>query len=266
MRAAVLGGGPDRRRGGRGPPRPRPARHLRHPRGLVLPGGPRPERGDPRGRAPARARRRRATGGDASTRSCAETDGRIRAVRLAGGGEVAADLVVSTIGVVPNTGFLAGGALSARGERGDRDRRRPADVRPGRVGGRRLRERHVVRRLAPPGAALVHGPRPGPRGRPLDARRRRRLPPGHLVQLGQVLRPRVHDRGLRAGRASAPTATRSSLPRTCGPGSSGCRALREPAHRRRRATAWWASTCSARAGTTSRSSTGSTSGARSTGC
>jgi NADPH-dependent 2,4-dienoyl-CoA reductase/sulfur reductase-like enzyme len=39
-------------------------------------------------------------------------EGRIRAVRLAGGGEVAADLVVSTIGVVPNTGFLAGGALT----------------------------------------------------------------------------------------------------------------------------------------------------------
>jgi NADPH-dependent 2,4-dienoyl-CoA reductase/sulfur reductase-like enzyme len=38
-------------------------------------------------------------------------EGRIRAVQLAGGGEVAADLVVSTIGVVPNTGFLAGGAL-----------------------------------------------------------------------------------------------------------------------------------------------------------
>jgi len=38
-------------------------------------------------------------------------DGRIRAVRLAAGGEVAADLVVATIGVVPNTGFLVGGAL-----------------------------------------------------------------------------------------------------------------------------------------------------------
>jgi hypothetical protein len=39
-------------------------------------------------------------------------DGRIRGVRLAGGDEVAADLVVSTIGVVPNTGFLAGSALT----------------------------------------------------------------------------------------------------------------------------------------------------------
>jgi NADPH-dependent 2,4-dienoyl-CoA reductase/sulfur reductase-like enzyme len=38
-------------------------------------------------------------------------DARIRSVRLAGGGEVAADLVVSTIGVVPNTGFLAGSGL-----------------------------------------------------------------------------------------------------------------------------------------------------------
>jgi NADPH-dependent 2,4-dienoyl-CoA reductase/sulfur reductase-like enzyme len=39
-------------------------------------------------------------------------DGRIRAVRLAGGDEVAADLVVSTIGVVPNTSILAGSGLS----------------------------------------------------------------------------------------------------------------------------------------------------------
>ena len=38
-------------------------------------------------------------------------EGRIRAVQLAAGGEVAADLVVVTIGVVPNTGFLAGSAL-----------------------------------------------------------------------------------------------------------------------------------------------------------
>jgi NADPH-dependent 2,4-dienoyl-CoA reductase/sulfur reductase-like enzyme len=36
---------------------------------------------------------------------------RVRGVRLGGGGEVAADFVVATIGVVPNTGFLAGGAL-----------------------------------------------------------------------------------------------------------------------------------------------------------
>jgi NADPH-dependent 2,4-dienoyl-CoA reductase/sulfur reductase-like enzyme len=39
-------------------------------------------------------------------------DGRVRLVRLAGGDEVAADLVVSTIGVVPNTGFLAGSAVA----------------------------------------------------------------------------------------------------------------------------------------------------------
>jgi NADPH-dependent 2,4-dienoyl-CoA reductase/sulfur reductase-like enzyme len=38
-------------------------------------------------------------------------DGRVRAVRLAGGAEVAADMVVSTIGVVPNTAFLAGSGL-----------------------------------------------------------------------------------------------------------------------------------------------------------
>jgi NADPH-dependent 2,4-dienoyl-CoA reductase/sulfur reductase-like enzyme len=42
-------------------------------------------------------------------------DGRIRALRLAGGTEIASDLVVSSIGVQPNSGFLAGGpiALSA---------------------------------------------------------------------------------------------------------------------------------------------------------
>jgi len=37
--------------------------------------------------------------------------GRIRAIRLAGGGEIEADLAVSTIGVVPNTAFLAGSAV-----------------------------------------------------------------------------------------------------------------------------------------------------------
>jgi NADPH-dependent 2,4-dienoyl-CoA reductase/sulfur reductase-like enzyme len=40
-----------------------------------------------------------------------ESDGRVRGVRLADGGEVPADLVVATIGVVPNTGFLVGSAV-----------------------------------------------------------------------------------------------------------------------------------------------------------
>jgi NADPH-dependent 2,4-dienoyl-CoA reductase/sulfur reductase-like enzyme len=38
-------------------------------------------------------------------------DGRVHAVRLAGGGSLEADLVVATIGVVPNTEFLAGSAV-----------------------------------------------------------------------------------------------------------------------------------------------------------
>ena len=38
-------------------------------------------------------------------------DGRIRALRLLGGADLAVELVVSSIGVVPNTGFLAGAAL-----------------------------------------------------------------------------------------------------------------------------------------------------------
>ena len=42
-------------------------------------------------------------------------DGRIRALRLTGGVELAADLVVSSIGVEPNTGFLAGGAIRLAG-------------------------------------------------------------------------------------------------------------------------------------------------------
>jgi NADPH-dependent 2,4-dienoyl-CoA reductase/sulfur reductase-like enzyme len=47
----------------------------------------------------------------ASVEAIEREEGRIRSVRLAGGGDVAADLVVATIGVVPNTGFLAGGGL-----------------------------------------------------------------------------------------------------------------------------------------------------------
>jgi NADPH-dependent 2,4-dienoyl-CoA reductase/sulfur reductase-like enzyme len=39
-------------------------------------------------------------------------EGRIRGVCLAGGDEVVAEIVVSTIGVVPNTGFLAGSAVT----------------------------------------------------------------------------------------------------------------------------------------------------------
>ena len=38
-------------------------------------------------------------------------DGRVRALRLPGGVELASDLVVASIGVEPNTGFLEGGAL-----------------------------------------------------------------------------------------------------------------------------------------------------------
>jgi NADPH-dependent 2,4-dienoyl-CoA reductase/sulfur reductase-like enzyme len=41
-----------------------------------------------------------------------EDGGRVRGVVLAGGEEIAADLVVSTIGVVPNTGFLVGSAVT----------------------------------------------------------------------------------------------------------------------------------------------------------
>jgi NADPH-dependent 2,4-dienoyl-CoA reductase/sulfur reductase-like enzyme len=59
-------------------------------------------------------------------------DGRIRALRLAGGTEIAFDLVVSSIGVQPNTGFLAGGpiALAANGaiETDDALRASAADV------------------------------------------------------------------------------------------------------------------------------------------
>ena len=51
----------------------------------------------------------------------------------------------------------------------------------------------------PPRAALVHRARPGPRGRrAIDARRRGHLSPRHLVQLREVLRPGVDDRGLGA--------------------------------------------------------------------
>ena len=93
-------------------------------------------------------------------------DGRIRAVRLAGRGR----------GRGRPRGLddrrraehrLSGGQRGDAGaERGDRDGRRPAHPAPRRLGGRRLRERDLARRLAPAGAALVHGPRPGPRWRP----------------------------------------------------------------------------------------------------
>ena len=62
--------------------------------------------------------------------SCAATTAGSAACASPGGGELAADLVVSTIGVVPNTGFLAGSAVCAGGERGDRDGRRAARRRP----------------------------------------------------------------------------------------------------------------------------------------
>ncbi len=45
-----------------------------------------------------------------------DEDGRLGAVRLADGGEVAADLLVCTIGVVPNTAFLAGSAVALSGD------------------------------------------------------------------------------------------------------------------------------------------------------
>ncbi len=41
-----------------------------------------------------------------------EEGGRVRGVRLAGGGELAADIVACTIGVVPNTAFLAGSGIA----------------------------------------------------------------------------------------------------------------------------------------------------------
>ena len=46
-----------------------------------------------------------------NVREIGRSDGRIRSVRLETGEEVPADLVVSAIGVVPNTGFLAGSAV-----------------------------------------------------------------------------------------------------------------------------------------------------------
>ena len=120
-----------------------------------------------------------------------------------------------------------------RAGRRHRGRREPAHQRARGVGGGGLRQRHLDRRLAAARAALVHGARPGTRGRGVDDRRRGRLPPRHLVQLGQVLRPRVHDRGLGPGaarfRATDPVPPPKAASR---PGSSARRApFGQRAHR-----------------------------------
>ncbi len=91
-----------------------------------------------------------------------------------------------------------------------------------RLGGGRLRQRHLGRRLAPARAALVHRPRPGPRRRALDARRRRRLPSRHLVQLREVLRPRVDDGGLGARAPQLGQHAARSRSRRADAGSSAC--------------------------------------------
>ena len=100
-----------------------------------------------RRRARAGARRRRAAGRDRRRASCAGTTAGSGAVRLAGGDEVPRPTSwCSTIGVVPNTGFLAGSglALAANGAIETDDALRTLGA--GRVGGGRLRERHLVRR------------------------------------------------------------------------------------------------------------------------
>ena len=67
----------------------------------------------------------------------------------------------------------------------------------------------------------------------VDARRRGRLPPRHLVQLGEVLRPRVDDGRLRCRRSLDwdNTPARPAA-RGADAGSSACPAVREPADRR----------------------------------
>ena len=121
-----------------------------------------------------------------------------RAVRLEAGDEVACDVVVSAIGVVPNTSVSRGLGHRALQGRGHRGGRQPQGQPAGCLRGGRLRQRDLGRRVASPGAALVHGPRPGPARGPGHAGRRGRLPARHLVQLGEVLRHRVDHGGLGA--------------------------------------------------------------------
>src|SRR5712691_2827890 len=115
--------------------------------------------------------------------------------------------------------------------RGDRGGRGAARERSRRVGGGGLRQRDVGRRLAPPGAALVHGARPGSGSGGVDARGRRDLPPWDLVQRGEVLRPRVHDGGLgpRPARLGQHAARSRARPQRLVPALA--RPLRQPAHR-----------------------------------
>jgi NADPH-dependent 2,4-dienoyl-CoA reductase/sulfur reductase-like enzyme len=122
--------------------------------------------------------------------------GNVRCVRT-DHGEHPCDAVVVAIGVVPNTGWLADSPIE-RDEGGaivvDEGLRTGA---PDVFRGGGLRGRALVRRGAAPGAALVHGPRPGAHRRPGHGGRARHLRPGALVQLRQAGGHRVHDGGAR---------------------------------------------------------------------
>ena len=207
-----------RRRGRGDPSRPGPEGHLRRPRELVLPARPRRSRGGARRRTPARA------GVDVRLGSTS---------RRCGGGP--------TVGW-PASAWAAPPASLAEpaparpratcSSRPSASCPTPASWRAAASGSRRRRDRvdDAPRASAPTcgrrgtanvtwadgtrrRAALVYRPRPGPRGGGLHARRRRGLPPWDPVQLGQVLRPRVHDRRLGAGEAGLGQHAPRSRPR-----------------------------------------------------
>ena len=235
---------------------------LRGPRELVLPAGPgrsaRPRLGR---RAPAPARLSTCAWARTWRRSSAGPAAPCRACASPRGGVLPGDLVVSAIGVVPNTGFLAGSEV-ARWPRAARSRSTRACARSvdGVWAAGDCANVTWADGTRAAGAALVHRARPGTRGGRVHARRRGRLPPRHLVQLRQVLRPRVHHRRLGARPAQLGQHAHRPRPGRAAPGSSACRDGRRASASSAAASAWSASTCWAAAGTTSCCCSGSTSG------
>ena len=204
--------------------------------------------GRARRRAHARARGRRPAGARGGGDPARRRTARVRGVRARRATEIPCDVVVSAIGVVPNTGFLAGCGLDALGERRHRGRRRRcARALPGVwaagdcanvtwIDGSRRPEQlwYTARDQGRVAAASMAGDAAAyRRGTWYNSAKFFDL---EYTTAGWV--PVSLDCGRHAGRAGARRALPGSSAR---PGGSRARAHRLP-----RASAWSASTCSAR--------------------